>query len=103
MEGYVALIISLTSLVVSVFFAIKSMQTSTRANELSESQKIAALISIVAPACKSPEQWRLFIEYLSKNDRLPSFSEEDEIFLATVLNRLSVKAKVVDGRLKLET
>jgi len=78
------------------------MQSNTKANELSESQKTAALVSIIAPACESPEQWKMFIEYLSKNNRLPSFSEDDEFFLATVLNRLEVKARIVNGKLELE-
>ncbi len=102
MVEYVALIVSLISLIVSVFFAVRSMQFDTKANELSESQKTAALISIISPACETPEQWKMFIRYLSKNERLPFFSEEDEFFLQNVLDRLSIKARIVNGKLKLE-
>ena len=38
MVEIVALVIALTSFVVSVFFAMRSMQSSAKANELSESQ-----------------------------------------------------------------
>ena len=100
MINYVALAVSLTSLVISVFFAVKSMQAGKKANELSESQKTAALIAILTPACEGPEQWRLFIEYLSKNNRLPSFSEEDQGFLTSILGRLEVKADIVNGQLR---
>ncbi len=102
MVNYIALFVSLTSLIVTVFFAIRSMQASAVANKLSEIQKTATLISIVAPACESPEQWKLFIEYLSKHDRLPSFTEDDEFFLAKVLARLSIKASIVNGRLRVD-
>jgi hypothetical protein len=98
----IALFISITSLAISVYFAIQSMRSSAKANELSESQKTAALISIVAPACESSEQWRLFIDYLSKNNRLPYFSADDEFFLSSVLNRLEIKASIVNGRLTVE-
>jgi len=78
------------------------MQSSEKSNDLSESQKTAALISIIAPACKEPEQWRMLIQYLAKNNRLPNFSKDDEFFLANILNRLSIKARIVEGRLKVE-
>ncbi|MEM6820422.1 MAG: hypothetical protein AAF558_00575 [Verrucomicrobiota bacterium] len=98
----IALIVSITSLVISVFFAVKAMQSSKKSNDLSESQKTAALISILAPACKSPEEWKLFINYLSKNNRLPNFSNEDMEFLSKILNRLEIKGTIVNGRLKTE-
>lgn len=103
MPDYVAILIALTSLVISSYFAIKSMQSAARANELSESQKTAALIAILAPACQEPQQWKLFIEYLAKHNQLPNFSPDDEVFLANILNRLQVKARVVKGKLRLET
>ena len=97
MVQMVALVIALTSLVVSVFFAMRSMQSSAKANELSESQKTAALISIIAPACQNPEQWKMFIAYLAKNNRFPYFSEGDEHFLMNVLSRLDIKLRIVEG------
>lgn len=102
MEGWVAIIISLTSLVISVFFAVKSMKSSSKSNELSESQKTAALISILAPACKEPEQWKSFIEYLAKNNRLPNFTPDDEFFLSNILNRLQIKADIYEGKLRVD-
>ena len=103
MIDILALSIALLSLTISVYFALKSQQSSHKANELSESQKTAALISILAPACEDPEQWRLFINYLSKNNRLPSFSEEDAEFLNSILSRLQIKSAIVNGRLKAES
>ena len=99
----IAIIVSLTSLVMSSWFAVKSMHNSKRSNELSESQKTAALIAIIAPACKEPHQWKLFIEYLAKNNRLPNFSQDDEVFLADILKRLAIKAKIVEGKLRVDT
>ena len=78
------------------------MESSTKSNELSESQKTAALISILSPACTEPQQWKLFIEYLAKNNRLPNFTQEDEFFLANILNRLEVKARIVEGKLQVD-
>ena len=63
----------------------------------------AALIDIIAPACKEPHQWKLFIEYLAKNNRLPNFSQDDEVFLADILERLAIKAKIVEGKLRVDT
>ncbi|MBX2851653.1 MAG: hypothetical protein KTR15_07915 [Phycisphaeraceae bacterium] len=96
----IALVIAFASLVISVFFAVKSMQSSARANALSESQKTAALISILSPACEGAEEWKMFINYLSRNNRLPNFSEDDQEFLGRVLNRLEIKAEIVKGRLE---
>jgi hypothetical protein len=78
------------------------MQISAKSKELSESQKTAALISIIAPACEGAHQWKLFLEYLSKNNRLPSFTNEDESFLGNILNRLDIKASIVEGKLKVD-
>ena len=102
MEDYIAIIISFTSLVISAYFAVKSMKSSSKSNELSESQKTAALISILAPACTEPQQWQLFIKYLAKNNRLPNFSEEDEFFLNSILNKLQVKARIINSRINVE-
>lgn len=102
MEGWIAIIISLISLVISVYFAVASMKSSSKSNDLSENQKTAALISILAPACKEPQQWKLFIEYLAKNNRLPSFTEDDEYFLSNILNRLEIKAQIVKGKLRVD-
>jgi len=95
----IAISISILSLIVSTCFAVNAMQASRRSNELSENQKTAALISIISPACEEPEHWKMLIEYLAKNNKLPNFSEEDEFFLANVLNRLQVKAMVEKGKL----
>ena len=98
----VAVAVSLISLIISSWFAWKSMQSSFKSNELSESQKTAALISIIAPACTEPHQWKLFIEYLAKNNRLPSFTDDDEHFLADILSRLEIKASIVKGKLHVD-
>lgn len=106
MEDWVTIIISLTSLLISVFFAVKSMQSSSKSNELSESQKTAALIYFLTPACKEPEQWKLFIEYFTKNNRLPKFTPKTNIshriFPIEYFNRLQIKADIYEGKLRVD-
>ena len=97
---YLAILVALISLVISMFFAIRSMQSNRRANELSENQKTASLIALLAPACKSPEQWELFIEFMANNNQLPSIITADQQFLIEALSRLEIKSEIIDGKFK---
>ena len=87
------------SLFVSLAAFRHSVASTKVANAISESQKTSALLSLVAPASDNPQAWAL-INYLSKNDRLPAFSKEDEILLRDLLARLSIKCTIVGNKLK---
>ena len=88
------------SLFVSLAAFRHSVASTKVANAISESQKTSALLSLVAPASDNPQAWALLINYLSKNDRLPAFSKEDEILLRDLLARLSIKCTIVGNKLK---
>ena len=97
---YIAIIVAFTSFIVSTCFAIKSLLSSRRANELSENQKALLLIALLSPACKSHEQWKLFIEFMASKNKIPSIINSDQQFLIDALARLEIKAEIDGGKIK---
>ncbi|OLF77537.1 hypothetical protein AWH61_19765 [Alteromonas sp. W12] len=79
-----------------------SLALADASNRLSESQKTTALVSLLAPATEDPEQWRLFVKFLIKNNKLPALSDEDYDFVKYLERRLSIKASIVNGRLTVD-
>ena len=79
-----------------------SLALAEASNKLSESQKTTALVALLAPATEDPEQWRLFMKFLIKNNKLPALSEEDYEFVHYLERRLSIKASIVNGRLAID-
>ncbi len=79
-----------------------SLALTEASNRLSESQKTTALVSLLAPATEDPEQWRLFMKFLIKNNKLPALSDEDYEFVHYLERRLSIKASIVNGRLAID-
>ena len=103
------LAVSLASLVVTIVVAKIAYDISVRANklavaslEISESQKTTALVSLIIPACKNPEQWSRLLNYISRKERLPNFEQEDFQYLEELLKTLNCKAKLVDNRLEID-
>jgi hypothetical protein len=97
----ISIVIAVISLCTSLYFATKSKKATEDAQEQAEIQKTIALISLLSPACDSPDQWQLFIKYLIKHDRLPTFTEQDHDFVYSILQRLGIKGEIVNGRIKM--
>ena len=122
MIDLISLIISIMSMLIAIVFSFVAMKAqriannlstnanklarasielSDRANDLSESQKTAAIISLMAPASESSEVWKLFIEYLIDKDKLPYFNESDREFIEKLMGTLNIKCELVSGKIKL--
>lgn len=110
------IIISLFALMVSVFslwiasiYHKQNKQLNTTMLSLTETtlkltkqQKQVALLSILAPACDSPDAWSLLLKYLNKNNALPDFEAEDYQTMDMFFNRMCMKIKIAEGKLEVD-
>ena len=67
---------------------------SVKVKEWVERQKAMALLALLAPVCKDPNIWALFIRYLAQQNRLLVCDPADEEYLIKLLERLGIKIDI---------
>ena len=72
---------------------------SVKVKESAERQKTMTLLALLAPVCKDPKIWSLFIRYLAQQNRLVLCDQTDEECLIMLMDRLGIEVDTDKKRL----